>query len=477
MPLSSLKFGTSGLRGLVTDLVGEPARLWTAAFLDHLEVTRAAVQRTLLVGRDLRSSSPGIARDCMTAAQAGGWRVLDCGALPTPALALAALSHSAAAVMVTGSHIPDDRNGLKFYVSSGEITKADEDGIRRAFGSLDKQTTEALGEPAIEDVSRDVLAAYRNRYLGFFPAEALKGLTIGVYQQSSVARDLLVDLLGALGAETAALGRAESFIPVDTEAHRPEDIDLLRKWAAENRFDAIVSADGDADRPLVADAKGAILRGDLLALLSAEHLGLATIVTPVTSSAAVETSGIAKTVYRTKVGSPYVIEGIERALAAGADDIVGFEANGGVLLGSAVQRDRRTLEPLPTRDAVLPIICVLASANRQRLSVRQVADQLGAGHALADRLKEIPSERSALFVQNLAEKPDFAAEFFREMGKIAQRSDVDGVRFVLDDGSVVHFRASGNAPEFRCYVEAPSEARANELLTWGLSKAKQALGG
>lgn len=473
--MSSLKFGTSGLRGLVTDLEGEPARLWTAAFLDHLEITGAARQRTLLVGRDLRSSSPGIALDCMMAAQACGWRVLDSGALPTPALALAALHRSAPAVMVTGSHIPDDRNGLKFYAASGEITKADENGIRSAFEALGKQTTDTPVKPAIEDASREVLSAYRNRYLSFFPADALRGLTIGVYQQSTVARDLLVDLLGALGAETLALGRADRFIPVDTEAHRPEDVDLLYKWAAESRLDAIVSADGDADRPLVADATGAILRGDLLALLAAEHLSLATVVTPVTSSAAVETSGVARTVYRTKVGSPYVIEGIERAIAAGADDVIGFEANGGILLGSAVHCDGRTLEALPTRDAVLPILCVLAGARQRTLSVRQSVDRLGAGYALADRLKEIPSERSAHFLQDLARKPEFAAEFFREVGHITQKSDVDGVRFVLNDGSVVHFRASGNAPEFRCYVEASSEARANDLLTWGLAKAKRTL--
>jgi phosphomannomutase len=55
--------------------------------------------------------------------------------LPTPALALAAMTESASAIMVTGSHIPDDRNGLKFYTLAGEITKADEAGILAAAGS------------------------------------------------------------------------------------------------------------------------------------------------------------------------------------------------------------------------------------------------------------------------------------------------------------------------------------------------------
>jgi phosphomannomutase len=45
------------------------------------------------------------------------------------------------------------------------------------------------------------------------------------------------------------------------------------------------------------------------------------------------------------------------------------------------------------------------------------------------------------------------------------------VRFQLVDGSTVHFRASGNAPEFRCYVEAPTYPRARDLLVWGLARA------
>jgi phosphomannomutase len=49
-------------------------------------------------------------------------------------------------------------------------------------------------------------------------AGALEGLKVGVYQHSTVARDLLVDLLKQFGAEVIAFARSETFIPVDTEA-------------------------------------------------------------------------------------------------------------------------------------------------------------------------------------------------------------------------------------------------------------------
>tara|TARA_B110000908_G_C10080263_1_gene369255 strand:+ start:225 stop:437 length:213 start_codon:yes stop_codon:yes gene_type:complete len=66
----------------------------------------------------------------MDACRAAGLAVTDCGDLPTPALALAAIGARAAAVMVTGSHVPADRNGLKFYTPDGEITKIDEMAIQ-----------------------------------------------------------------------------------------------------------------------------------------------------------------------------------------------------------------------------------------------------------------------------------------------------------------------------------------------------------
>lgn len=470
---SSLKFGTSGLRGLVTDLVGPPAQAWTAAFLRHMDQS-GTTKRLLLVGRDLRASSPAIAEDCRVAAQALGWAVADCGALPTPALALAALEHEAAAVMVTGSHIPDDRNGLKFYAPR-EITKADEDAIRTCH-TEDPLRAAVRGADTVRDLSGEARERYRDRYLQAFGSTALTGMLVGVYQQSSVARDLLVEVLEGLGARTAALGRAAHFVPVDTEAHRPEDVAVLRDWAGDGAYTALVSTDGDADRPLVADAAGVILRGDVLGLLVARALKLTTIVTPVTSSAAMETSGIAAEVVRTRVGSPYVIDGMDRAVHGGATGVLGFEANGGCLLGSDVVLSGGTLRALPTRDAFLPIICALLAARDAGGDLRAAADALGAGHALADRLKDIAPDASAAFLHRLDGDPVFAARFFAPVGRPAEVDRLDGLRVRLDDGAVIHYRASGNAPELRCYIEARTAERADALLRWGLAAAATEVG-
>ncbi|KQT50992.1 phosphomannomutase [Aureimonas sp. Leaf454] len=466
--MSSLKFGTSGLRGLVVDLVGPATSAYTAAFLRHLDGAALPGGRRVLVGRDLRSSSPRIAGDCVAAAKAAGWTVVDCGALPTPALALESLALQVPAIMVTGSHIPDDRNGLKFYTPAGEITKADETGILSALSAGDAPAETAELE---EGAGSDVLERYRARYRTAFGPTYLEGLTVGVYQHSTVARDVLAEILRSLGAATVPFARSDLFIPVDTEAHRPEDIEILADFAAETRVDAIVSADGDADRPLVADGAGRVLRGDTLGLVTAMALGVAAIVTPVTSASRIEAAAAPARVRRTRVGSPFVLAGMDEAAKAGAGAVLGFEANGGVLLGSTVEIDGRSLPALPTRDAVLPIVAVLGEIVRQQKPLAEIVAALRLGFAASDRLKAVPSEIGARLAERLLADPAEAAAFFGDVGEIAEVDRLDGARFVFRNGAMVHYRPSGNAPELRCYVEADSEEAAARLLQVGLAKA------
>ncbi len=148
----SLKFGTSGLRGLSEDLKGKASALYATAFAHHLLNSGLAKQGDpILIGQDFRDSSPAIAASCIGALKAAGLKPLDCGALPTPALALYGLSLKAAALMITGSHIPADRNGIKFYRPDGEIDKQDETAIADLAASLkqDELTVEeGTGETA-----------------------------------------------------------------------------------------------------------------------------------------------------------------------------------------------------------------------------------------------------------------------------------------------------------------------------------------
>jgi phosphomannomutase len=466
-----LKFGTSGLRGLASDLTGRPAFTYSLAFA-RLLLGRGLVgpKGKILIGRDLRASSPEIAEICAAGIEAAGLAPVDCGALPTSALACFGLAEKHPAIMVTGSHIPGDRNGLKFYRSDGEIDKADEKEIVALEAAIPEDV--AWNQKVEVEIERGALERYIARLLNFFPARSLAGMRIGVYQHSSVARDLLVTLLGELGAETRALGRSETFVAVDTEALRQDDQKAARSWAREFRLSAIVSTDGDADRPLIADGEGQFLRGDLVGAATAYALGADCVVTPITSNSGLELSGKFERVRRTRIGSPYVIEGMQQAITSGAKCVVGFEANGGVLLGTAVEVDGRKLSALPTRDALLPILCLLMSANSSGQPLELLGEEFSFRAAVADRLEHVPTEISSAFLARLSQNVDFRRDLLgpRYAGPGIDR--LDGVRMTGADGSIVHFRASGNAPELRCYVEDMTEPDAKALLEMALKKTR-----
>ncbi|MGE6783253.1 phosphomannomutase [Ensifer adhaerens] len=464
-----LKFGTSGLRGLSEELMGEPSARYATAFARYLLTSgRSQPGDPIVIARDFRDSSPEIAAVCASALSREGLRVFDCGTVPTPALALYGRACGAAGLMITGSHIPADRNGIKFYRPDGEIDKEDEVAISRIADEIAGQLAPVADHGLGEDHASRAAALFIERNRQLLPAGALAGLKVGVYQHSTVARDLLADLIAFFGADVVALGRSEHFVPVDTEAVSTETIERLQAWAREHRLDAIVSADGDGDRPLVADENGAPLRGDLLGLIACGFVGATLAVTPVTSNSGLERrEGLS--VLRTRVGSPFVIAGMKQALADGARKVAGFEANGGTLTATPFVVNGATLQPLPTRDCVLPIVAALAAAAEAKLSLSALAASYRLPVALSDRLENFPVETSARLMAYLRGGDDNLAAFLAPIGRPVAVSDIDGLRVTLDDGRIIHFRPSGNAPEMRCYVEADTVEAAEGLLSSGLS--------
>lgn len=458
-------FGTSGVRGPVTSLSPGLCRAYADAFLSMLGEAPPAV----LIGHDLRPSSPAIAAACHDAARRRGIATVNAGVLPTPALALAAQAMGCPAIMVTGSHIPFDRNGMKFYRADGEISKADE---HRILGhGVNWPLDESLPPPR-PDVDPEPLALYVARYRDLFEGDALKGLRIGVYEHSSVARDLLHELFRTLGAETVALARSEEFIAIDTEAVREEDRALAIEWALTLKLDAIVTTDGDADRPLVADERGHWLRGDMLGLICARELHAGTVVTPVNSTTALELSGLFPTVRRTRIGSPHVIAAMQDAPH---HPVVGFEANGGFLLASPAMLQGKPLAALATRDALLPMLLVLAAARREGCPVSALLAGVPPRHTFSGRLQEVDPAACRALMDEAEASRDILEKVFA--GRPVAIDRTDGLRVTLAGGDILHVRPSGNAPELRCYAEAQTAEEAERLCGACLSRLQLLLSG
>jgi phosphomannomutase len=534
-----LSFGTSGLRGLVRDITDLEAYINTRGFLEYaLERGDVASGGEVSLAADLRPSSDGPERSILRAVARA---VLDAGLrpdlvghLPTPALMFYALQRKQPSVMVTGSHIPFDRNGIKFNLSTGEVLKSDEAAI---FGAVDRVRRSEYSRPDQEspfaddgrfkhgqdrplpEINSQAALDYLCRYLNFFRHDALEGRRIIFYQHSAVGRDLLKALLVSLGAEVISVGRSETFVPVDTEAIPADMLQLLQRFADQVRrehgdFDTIVSTDGDSDRPLLAaitpEGQVQFCGGDLLGIITADFLGADTVAVPISANDAVDRWAAAQgaAVLKTRVGSPYVIEAMQQARARGARRVVGWEANGGFLTATDIERWGRTLVSLPTRDAALPLVATLCAANERGISLSELFAELPRRFGKSGLIDHFPPETSRALLHRFSPlEPDVQDVIFtgpfvtlrRANGKIetacadgadmhnARRQDLerffppekgfgrvlrlnllDGLRFWFGNGDIAHIRPSGNAPQLRIYAVADTPARADEIVALGL---------
>lgn len=512
-----LAFGTSGLRGLVRDITDLEAYVNVKGTIRYLlAVGDIRAGGEVIVGGDLRPSTDRILAACVQAILDSGCRVENAGKLPTPALLLHGISTHRAGVMVTGSHIPFDRNGIKPSRSAGEVLKSDEPGIldeiRRVRAEEYAMTAatsafDASGmlerPPELPPVSLAAREGYERRYLEAFSPGSLRGLRLVFYQHSAAGRDLVPRILTALGAEVALAGRSDTFVPIDTENVGDEQLDLLEEmaFAAEagaGPVDAVVSTDGDSDRPLLAavgprTGRGRRVRflpGDMLGLVAAEYLRADAVAVPISANDGVERRlrELGVRLVKTKIGSPYVVAAIDAERRGSARRVVGWEANGGFLVGSDLDLGAGTLRALPTRDAVLPIVANLAAAVEQGIRLDALWSRLPARYGRAGLVDDVPVPVSRALMASLipdagAVEVSFGAagradrgwqevkvlleRFFTPelgFGTIERMNVLDGVRIHFSGGDVAHLRPSGNAPQLRVYANADSQARADEIV-------------
>ncbi len=500
-PPQELKFGTSGRRGEVVHLTDLEIYINALAELEYLqslprEGGGIARGEDFYVALDLRPSSTQLCRAIERAIGDAGLRPVNMGRIPTPALMFYAVSLGKGSIMVTGSHIPFDRNGYKLNTARGELLKEHEQPINHEVSRVRQRLYQESfadslfdergmfksgpGEPGPAGQAAEAL--YIDRYTRFFGAGSLEGLRLAVYQHSAVGRDMLVDILQRLGADVIPCGRSEQFVPIDTENIDAAQLAVIQQLAdGAGRVDAVVSTDGDSDRPLVLGVRDGRVRffgGDLLGMIVAEFLGAGSVVVPITCNDGIDRGNLAAVLEpKTKIGSPYVIAGMEAARAKGRRAICGWEANGGFLTGSDIERNGRVLKALPTRDAMLPVLAVLAASLEKKKPLVDLFGELPQRFSRAALLKNYPREQSRQVVERFSVPGEttwraleavFSSD--RGFGAITRLDLTDGVRVYFTNGDVVHFRPSGNADEFRIYAVADSQQRADQIVEMGVAE-------
>jgi phosphomannomutase/phosphoglucomutase len=422
-------FGTSGIRGdaekfLTEQFCFDIGRSYSKFLANHKR------SGSIAIGMDPRISSQRIKDDISRGIFYENRKVLDEGFAPSPAMnyILIADNTIAGSIMITGSHIRPDFNGIKFFIGYREILKEEEREIEKIYGDM-KGTVPCEDIGGVTFSSNRAIDLYQKMLLDlaeYYPSWKVV-LDLGNGCQSKV----MPGLFDALGIDTISINNdltPEKFIARDTETE--DAVKDLQEKVRDVGADIGIAFDGDGDRVVFVDEEGRFITGDYSCSLIAKYSDTPVVITPVNTSQVVEYIG--KRVIRTKVGSSYVVQAMEENGAK-----FGFEANGGGI----------SEEVMLSRDAGSTMIKMLNILSRNDMSLKEVVDTLPRFFLYRAKVECPMSLYPAILdaVKNKHWDGDVRME------------DIDGLKIWVGENTWILFRPSSNAPEFRVFVESKFE--------------------
>lgn len=255
-------FRAYDIRGVVeTALTPDAVRLIGQAFAS--EALRQN-QKTVVVGRDGRLSSPELAKVLGEGLRAGGCDVIDIGMVPTPALYYATHKlETGTGIMVTGSHNPPQYNGLKMLIAGNTLYG---DAIKALYQSIvDDKLSSGEGDYSHQDVVSD----YIKTIVG--DIKLARPMRVAVDCGNGVAGFIAPELFRKLGCEVTEL-----FCDVDgtfpnhhPDPSRPENLKDIQQAIADDKLDIGLAFDGDGDRVGIIDNEQNIIWADRQMMLYA----------------------------------------------------------------------------------------------------------------------------------------------------------------------------------------------------------------
>ena len=253
------------IRGLVgKTLFAEDARALGRAYGSAL---RRRGGRTVAVGYDGRLSSPELESALAEGLKASGLEVMRIGLGPTPMLYFAVFHLPAdGGVMVTGSHNPPDYNGFKMMLGQDSVHG---EAIRK-LGDIAAGGEFETGNGSVREAP--VLEAYVERLAADFRGK--RPLSIAWDTGNGAAGPVAVALTRRLPGRHFLLNeKVDGTFPAHhPDPSVPENLEQIRQLVLQERLDAGLAFDGDADRLGVVDNEGGILWGDQLMVLLARDV-------------------------------------------------------------------------------------------------------------------------------------------------------------------------------------------------------------
>ncbi|KTE34004.1 MULTISPECIES: phosphoglucosamine mutase [unclassified Sphingopyxis] len=342
-------FGTDGIRGLTNQIpmtVEVAMRVGMAAGAHFL---RGQHKHRVVIGKDTRLSGYMLENALVAGFTSVGMDVVQVGPMPTPAIAMLTRSMRAdLGVMLSASHNPYYDNGIKLFGPDGyKLSDADEAQIELLLASEPR-----LAEPAQIGRAKRIDDA-RGRYIhavkqSLPESVRLDGLKIVLDCANGAAYNSAPTVFWELGADVVAIGVTPNGININDKCGSTSP-GLLQETVVASGADIGIALDGDADRLIVVDEKGAIVDGDqIMATIGASwarqgRLKGGGVVATVMSNLGLERflQGQGLTLERTKVGDRYVLE---RMKTGGFN--VGGEQSGHMILSDHATTGDGTLAGL-----------------------------------------------------------------------------------------------------------------------------------
>lgn len=263
-----------------TVLTGEVARALGMAFALRTAERKGIPPEkvTIAIGRDSRITGPDLLKATAEGVCRAGAKVMDFGMCTTPAMFMSIITpgfEPDGSVMITASHHPWNKNGLKFFTEEGGIEGSEVEVLLRKAMELKPEEcpiTGSICEKAFLPVYMGQLADRIRKGMNTDAKKPLEGLHV-VVDAGNGAGGFYAELLESLGAET----RGSQFL--DPDGHFPNHIPnpenpaamaSIRQAVLGSGADLGVIFDTDCDRAAVVDHDGReINRNRLIALISA----------------------------------------------------------------------------------------------------------------------------------------------------------------------------------------------------------------
>lgn len=461
-----IRFGTDGWRGIIADeFTLDNVRVVSQAYSLFLKEEYPSTFATtpLIVGYDTRFMSDRFARAAAEVAAANGFRVfLSDRPNSTPAISWAVREqHALGAIMITASHNPPKYNGFK--VKADYAGSASPQITARIEGMLNRVQAIPTGDASSIQLF-DPRPAYFEQLLRLVDVERILHSSVGV----------VVDpMFGAgMGYLPALLGKM-SPLPREINGHRdphfgginPEPLPPnLGKLAEEVKtlstpLGVGLAFDGDADRIGAFDRDGTFINSHRILALLLRHLveekrmtgGL---IKTVSTTRLVEKMArkYGLPIHETPIGFKYICD-----LMRTQDILIGGEESGGIGIKNH----------MPERDGVLCGLLLLEIVATHGKNLGELIAELEREHGSHqyDRI-DLHLRDNALKERVLAKLSQESPAVIEGL-RVTDVSTLDGIKFSLENGGWLLFRASGTEPLLRIYAESPSLAEVKALLAFG----------